>query len=164
MSSDLNLAGICGVGIRNGTLNIIGRKKSIFKLSQGEYVAPDKIENIYIKSPYVAQAFVHGDGLKSCIVGIIVPDEEILMGWATENSLSKTFNELCHNEHVKDMILKDIVARGKEAKLASFEQVKNIKLHSELFSVENGLLTPTLKSKRLTVQKRFAKELHQLLI
>ncbi|XP_028412436.1 long-chain-fatty-acid--CoA ligase 5-like isoform X1 [Dendronephthya gigantea] len=146
----------------NGTLKIIGRKKCIFKLSQGEYVAPDKIENVYIKSPFVAQVFVHGYSLKSFIVGIVVPDEAAMIKWASENGLSKTFQELCEDEDVKNMILEDIVARGKEAKLASFEQVKNILLHSELFSVENGLLTPTLKSKRFTLQKRFADEIEKL--
>jgi long-chain acyl-CoA synthetase len=48
----------------NGSLKIIDRKKHIFKLSQGEYVVPEVIEHIYLRSPYVAQAFVHGDALK----------------------------------------------------------------------------------------------------
>lgn len=49
---------------QNGTLKIIDRKKHIFKLSQGEYIAPEKIENIYVRSQYVAQVFVHGESLK----------------------------------------------------------------------------------------------------
>lgn len=47
-----------------GTLKIIDRKKHIFKLAQGEYIAPEKIENIYIRSEPVAQVYVHGDSLK----------------------------------------------------------------------------------------------------
>lgn len=47
-----------------GTLKVIDRKKHIFKLAQGEYVAPEKIENIYIRSEPVAQIYVHGDSLK----------------------------------------------------------------------------------------------------
>lgn len=49
---------------QNGTLKIIDRRKHIFKLSQGEYIVPEKIENIYIRSQYVEQVFVHGESLK----------------------------------------------------------------------------------------------------
>lgn len=50
--------------IQNGTLKIIDRKKHIFKLAQGEYVAPEKIETIYSRSEAVAQIFIHGDSLQ----------------------------------------------------------------------------------------------------
>ena len=51
-------------GTQNGTLKIIDRKKHIFKLAQGEYIAPEKIENIYLRSEAVAQVFVHGESLQ----------------------------------------------------------------------------------------------------
>jgi long-chain acyl-CoA synthetase len=47
----------------NGALKVIDRKKNIFKLQQGEYVAPEKLEAIYVNSPYIAQIFIHGDSL-----------------------------------------------------------------------------------------------------
>lgn len=50
--------------LQNGTLKIIDRKKHIFKLAQGEYISPEKIENIYIRSEPVAQLYVHGDSLQ----------------------------------------------------------------------------------------------------
>jgi hypothetical protein len=56
--------GDVGQWLPNGSLKIIDRKKHIFKLSQGEYVVPEIIEHIYLRSPYIAQAFVHGDALK----------------------------------------------------------------------------------------------------
>ena len=49
---------------QNGTLKIVDRKKHIFKLAQGEYIAPEKIENVYLRSEAVAQVFVHGDSLQ----------------------------------------------------------------------------------------------------
>lgn len=49
---------------QNGTLKIIDRKKHIFKLAQGEYIAPEKIENIYVRSEPVAQVFVYGESLQ----------------------------------------------------------------------------------------------------
>ena len=52
---------------QNGTLKLIDRKKHIFKLAQGEYIAPEKIENIYVRSTLVAQIFVHGESLKVCM-------------------------------------------------------------------------------------------------
>ena len=60
----------------NLALRIIDRKKNIFKLSQGEYIAPEKLEQCYLKSAYIGQIFVYGDSLHDNIVAIVVPDKE----------------------------------------------------------------------------------------
>ena len=57
-----------------GTLKIIDRKKNIFKLSQGEYIAPEKLEQAYLKSKYIGQIFIHGEPTQNFIVAFIVPD------------------------------------------------------------------------------------------
>lgn len=109
--------------LQNGTLKIIDRKKHIFKLSQGEYIVPEKIENIYIRSQYVQQVFVHGESLKSCIIAIVVPDVDVVKCWASENGIPGTLSVLCANSEVKRLILDDMLAWGKDAGLKSFEQV-----------------------------------------
>ena len=65
----------------NGSVKIIDRSKNIFKLSQGEYIAPEKLENVFVLSPYIAQSMVYGNSLESCVVAIVVPDEEEVKKW-----------------------------------------------------------------------------------
>ena len=76
------LSGDVGQVYPNGTIKIIDRSKNIFKLSQGEYLAPEKLENAYIQSPLVTQIMVYGDSFKNCAVAIVVPDEASMATWA----------------------------------------------------------------------------------
>lgn len=154
--------GDIGTWLPNGTLKIIDRKKNIFKLAQGEYIAPEKIENIYVRSAAVAQVFVHGESLRSFLIGIVVPDPETLPEFAAKLGLKGSYEDLCKNPAVKKAILEDMVRLGKEAGLKSFEQVKDLYIHTDMFSVENGLLTPTLKAKRADLVKFFKKQIEAL--
>uniref|UniRef100_A0A673IF22 Long-chain-fatty-acid--CoA ligase n=1 Tax=Sinocyclocheilus rhinocerous TaxID=307959 RepID=A0A673IF22_9TELE len=154
--------GDVGKWLPNGTLKIIDRKKHIFKLAQGEYIAPEKIENIYIRSDPVAQVFVHGDSLQACLVGIVVPDPDFLPGWVKKRGIEGSYTEMCKSKELKNAILEDIIRLGKEAGLKSFEQVRDIALHMEMFSVQNGLLTPTLKAKRTELRNHFREKIDQL--
>ncbi|XP_036052448.1 long-chain-fatty-acid--CoA ligase 6 isoform X4 [Onychomys torridus] len=154
--------GDIGKWLPEGTLKIIDRKKHIFKLAQGEYVAPEKIENIYIRSEPVAQIYVHGDSLKAFLVGIIVPDPEVMPSWAHKKGIRGTYQELCTNQELKKAILDDMVELGKKSGLHSFEQVKAIYIHCDMFSVQNGLLTPTLKAKRPELREYFKKQIEEL--
>lgn len=154
--------GDIGEWLGNGTLKIIDRKKHIFKLSQGEYIVPEKIENIYINSQYVEQVFVHGESLKSCIVAIVVPDVETIKAWASANNIPGTLTVLCNNPEVKHLIMSDMISLGKDAGLKSFEQVKDIYLHPDPFSIQNQLLTPTFKSRRPQIRSYFKPQLDDM--
>ncbi|XP_074764552.1 long-chain-fatty-acid--CoA ligase 5 isoform X1 [Athene noctua] len=154
--------GDIGKWLPNGTLKIIDRKKNIFKLAQGEYIAPEKIENVYIRSAPVAQVFVHGESLRSFLIGIVVPDPETLPEFAAKLGVKGSYEDVCKNPAVKTAILEDMVRLGREAGLKSFEQVKDLYIHTEMFSVENGLLTPTLKAKRAELVKLFQKQIESL--
>ena len=66
--------------------------------TQGEYIAPEKIENMYATSSYVAQVYLYGDSLKASVVAIIVPDEEVVMKWAKDNGKEGNFQDLCKSQ------------------------------------------------------------------
>uniref|UniRef100_A0A8C6TQ22 Arachidonate--CoA ligase n=1 Tax=Neogobius melanostomus TaxID=47308 RepID=A0A8C6TQ22_9GOBI len=151
--------GDIGKWLENGTLKIIDRKKHIFKLAQGEYISPEKIENIYIRCEPVTQLYIHGDILFG---GIVVPDPEVMPEWAKKKGMSGSYLELCANPLLKKAILEDLVRLGKASGLHSFEQVKCIYIHTEMFSILNGLLTPTLKAKRPELKEYFKTQIDQL--
>uniref|UniRef100_A0A665UJY7 Long-chain-fatty-acid--CoA ligase n=1 Tax=Echeneis naucrates TaxID=173247 RepID=A0A665UJY7_ECHNA len=154
--------GDIGKWLPNGTLQIVDRKKHIFKLAQGEYIAPEKIENVYAMSEAVAQVFVHGDSLQAYLVAVVVPNSDSLSGWAkTTLGLEGSYQELCGKE-VKAAILDDMQRLGKERGLKSFEQVKAIYISTQMFTIENGLLTPTLKAKRNEMRKHFRPQIEEM--
>ncbi|ESO84097.1 hypothetical protein LOTGIDRAFT_211044 [Lottia gigantea] len=109
--------GDIGTWLPNGCLKIVDRKKNIFKLAQGEYIAAEKIENIYQRSPFVAQLFVDGNSLKSCVMAVVVLDEEYMSQWSNNNNNNIT------DEDIKQVVYKDMIRCGKEAQLKGFEQV-----------------------------------------
>uniref|UniRef100_A0A7N9ARF6 Arachidonate--CoA ligase n=1 Tax=Mastacembelus armatus TaxID=205130 RepID=A0A7N9ARF6_9TELE len=152
-------SGDVGQWLPNGTLRIIDRKKHIFKLSQGEYIAPEKIENVYMRCVPVLQVFVYGDSLQSYLIGIVVPDPEVFVDWAKERGFVGSYMELCMNPNA---VLEDMKAVGKEAGLKSFEQVQDLYLHPEMFSIANGLLTPTLKSRRTDIRRVFQEQISSM--
>ncbi|XP_031438471.1 long-chain-fatty-acid--CoA ligase 5 [Clupea harengus] len=154
--------GDIGKWLPSGVLKIIDRKKNIFKLAQGEYIAPERIENVYVRSSPVAQVFVHGDSLQSFLVAVVVPDPEVLPGFAEKLGVSGSLEELCKKQEVKKAILSDLLRLGKEAGLKSFEQVKDLHLHPEQFTIENGFLTPTLKAKRADLTKFFKPQIDSI--
>uniref|UniRef100_A0A8C7ZXF3 Arachidonate--CoA ligase n=1 Tax=Oryzias sinensis TaxID=183150 RepID=A0A8C7ZXF3_9TELE len=154
--------GDIGKWLPSGVLKIIDRKKNIFKLAQGEYIAPEKIENVYVRSEAVAQVFVHGDSLQSYLVAIVVPDADVLPGFAKKLGHQGSIEELCKNSEIKKAIISDMTKLGREAGLKSFEQVKDVYLHPEMFTIENGLLTPTLKAKRAELKALFLSQIDQL--
>lgn len=158
-------SGDIGLWTEDGNLQIIDRKKNIFKLSQGEYVAPEKIENVIIQSLLIGQAFVHGDSLQSALVAVVVPDEEPIrsMLQASDPSLAKaSLAEICKSDTLKSVLMGEIKKIGKANGLHGFEIPKAIHLSDKPFTVEDGLLTPTFKLKRLQAREKFEKEIERM--
>lgn len=156
-------SGDIGMFTPEGNIKIVDRKKNIFKLSQGEYIAAEKIENIYQRSSLVAQIFVYGDSLQSCLVAIVVPEEEAIVDWASKNGVSgSSLAELCKSDDVKKAIEADMKTQAKAGGLKGFENARGITLFPELFTVENDLLTPTFKLKRPVAKRRFQADIDMM--
>ena len=150
----------------NYAVKIVDRKKNFFKLSQGEYVAAEKLEIIYGASPLIAQIFVHGDSFQSYLVGLIVPEKDYVMKWSkgVETLEGKSFEEICKSTELREAIQDDLARLFKENELRGFERIGRFSIDSELWSVENGLLTPTYKLIRNHLQKHYSatiKEMYQ---
>lgn len=160
-------SGDIGMVDERGCFVIIDRKKNIFKLSQGEYIAPEKIENIYAKDPIIGQIFLHGDSLQSTLVAIVVPDPDALDAVVAAHlpelhAKKLSYVELCKSPEVNEFILGIMTRVGNKAGLRGFEQVKAIYLESNPFTIENDILTPTLKVKRPQARKYYEKEIAAL--
>ena len=147
----------------NGTFTIIDRKKNIFKLSQGEYIAPEKLEIVYSKVKFVSQVFVYGDSMKDFCVAIIVPDQKELEAIAKAEQIEFiNFNELLMNSRIKKIALDKLSKTAKENKLNSLEIVKRIHFTFQAFSIENLTLTPTQKLVRRQIYNLYKKEIQQM--
>lgn len=110
--------GDVGTFLGDGSLKIIDRKKHIFKLAQGEYVAPEKLENVYAKCQYVAQVFIHGESLQASLVAIVVPDAEGLKPFCIEKGIDASNPaNLVSNQAIKDEVLRALKELGKKDKL-----------------------------------------------
>ncbi|KAJ3167148.1 Long chain acyl-CoA synthetase 7 peroxisomal [Geranomyces variabilis] len=141
--------GDVGMWDAKGHLVIIDRVKNIFKLAQGEYIAPEKIEMVYQKHELVGQTFVYGDSLQACLVAIVVPDEDTFKRWAVQQGLpEKSIPELCADDATRKAVLKALAEFGKAEGLKGFENVKDVFLEPKPFTPDNGLMTPTFKLKR----------------
>ena len=135
---------------QNGTIKIIDRKKDIFKLAQGEYIAPSKIEDVYMQSPFIQQIFVYGDSYKSCLIAIVVPNLALIQEVFKTRGKMIDFNnndELRENKEIKQFVMEELQKWNEIAKLKSFEKVRDIHIYPEGFTIEDGLLTPTLKNR-----------------
>ena len=142
-------------------LRIVDRVKNIFKLQQGEYISPEKIENILMGDKYIDQIFIYGDTLQHYLIAFIYPTkEEIIKLLQTKfNGIKEdNYKNYFDNEDIKNEIIKDIDTYGRRNDLKGFELPKKIYLCKEPFSIENQIITPTLKIRRHQAKKFFAKE------
>jgi long-chain acyl-CoA synthetase len=150
-------------------VKIIDRVKNIFKLSQGEYVAPDKVQLILLKSKYINQIFLYGESQYSYAVALIYPELDECIKFLKENKKmgeinydKLNYNDLCGNKIIEDEIVKDCDKVGRKFDLKGFEIPKKVRIISEAFSPENNLMTPTLKLKYKSIKSKYSIDIKKL--
>jgi len=140
----------------DGYLVIVDRMGSIFKLSQGEFVAAEMLTQIYDSCELVAQTFLYGDSSRVCLVAIVVPNQITLAKYLGKASLSQSeFIDACKSESIKSAIMKQLSEKAKEKKLFGYMFIKAIHLEPEPWTIDNELLTPTFKLKRKKLEFKY---------
>ena len=141
-------------------LKIVDRVKEIFKLSQGEYIIPAKLESVYSKSIYVSQIMIYGNPTKNKIIGIIIPDKK-----KCAEELNMSIEDLVKdnkNEALINLIVKDFDNLAREAEFNGLERLKYIIIDFDEFTNNNNCLTPTMKIIRKNVEKKYKERIDDL--
>ncbi|WP_298486666.1 long-chain fatty acid--CoA ligase [uncultured Maribacter sp.] len=137
----------------NGFLKITDRKKEMFKTSGGKYVAPQLLENRFKQSRFIEQIMVVGEGEKMP-AALIQPNFEFIKEWGNLHQLLLNNNdEIINNQKVIDRIQEEVDLAN--ADFAKWEKVKQFRLTPEVWSIDGGHVTPTLKLKRKIIKEKY---------
>tara|TARA_Y100001933_G_scaffold259359_1_gene309031 strand:+ start:37356 stop:39131 length:1776 start_codon:yes stop_codon:yes gene_type:complete len=137
----------------DGFLKITDRKKEMFKTSGGKYVAPQLLENRLKQSRFIEQVMVVGEGEKMP-AALIQPNFEFLEEWAKRHNITIPANsDIIHNEKILARIQEEVDLANQE--FAKWEKVKQFRLTPDVWTVEDGHLTPTMKLRRKIIKEKY---------
>uniref|UniRef100_A0ACD5XVA4 Uncharacterized protein n=1 Tax=Avena sativa TaxID=4498 RepID=A0ACD5XVA4_AVESA len=139
----------------DGILKVIDRKKNIFKLSHGEYVAVEYLEKVYAFLQIIEDIWVYGDSYRSMLVAVVNPHEENTMKWAESSGYKGSFDEICKLERFEEYILKHLATAALKNQLRGFEHVKGLVLDPVPFDIQRNLVTATMKKRRNSMLKYY---------
>lgn len=137
-----------------GFLKITDRKKEIFKTSGGKYISPQLLENAMKQSRFIEQIMVIGDGEKMP-AAFIQPSFEFIKSWGKlhQIEIGNSNEEIIVNTKVIERIQEEVTSLNE--KFGSWEKIKRFELTPDIWSIESGHLTPTLKLKRKIVKEKY---------
>ena len=136
---------------KRGRFQIIDRVKNVLKLAQGEYISPERLENIYLSHlSYLAMAYVHGDSMQTFLVAIFAVQPDMFAPFASKilgttilPTDTSAIKAACLDPRIKKVVKDELDKVGRKNKFAGYERVRNFRLMIDPFSIENELLTPT---------------------
>ena len=144
---------------KDNYLKITDRKKDIIVNAGGDNISPSRVEEKLNIEPEISQSMVYGD-FKNYLVAIIVPDKEQALLWAKNNNKENSLSTLVKDEDYNKTI-KEIISKVNN-NLSSIEQVRKFILIDHEFTIENDMMTPTMKVKRYKVKSVFGDQLENL--
>lgn len=141
-------------------LKITGRVKELFKTSGGKYVAPQVIENKMKESPFIEQMMVVGENQRF-VSALIVPSFDYLKDWCAKNNIEFTSKEqIITHPKVLQAVQTEVDKYNKE--FGKVEQIKKFRLLPSDWTVDNGIMTPTMKVKRDVAMKKYRNEIEEI--
>ena len=149
----------------NNRVRIIDRMRAMFKLSQGEYLSAEYIEQVIANSPAIRQAYVCGNSTENFPVAVVVPDSAYFQEWATLHGLEDKAGDLaalCREPAVVDLVRAEVRRMSKESKLKGYEFVRNVHLFERCFEDCDDFVTPSLKLRRHVLRKYFQDTIEEL--
>ena len=154
MTDDYFHTGDIGEIDNDGFLRITDRKKDMFKTSGGKYVVPSLLENRLKQSRFIEQVMVIGEGEKMP-AAIIQPNYEFITDWIErkEHDINKEYKSICSSEIILKRIQREVDEANKN--FGKWEQVKRFELTPELWTIDDGHLTPTMKMKRKVIKEKY---------
>lgn len=137
----------------DGFLKITDRKKEMFKTSGGKYIAPQVIENAMKQSLFIDQIMVIGEGQKFP-AALIQPNFETIENWAKKSNIQLPENSEWHtNRQIQTKVFEEVNIINE--RFGQWEKIKEIRLTPDVWTVEGGHLTPTMKLKRRSIREKY---------
>ena len=143
----------------DGYIRITDRKKDIIVLSGGDNISPQRVEGILCLEPEIGQAIVIGDKRRH-LVGLLVPSEDFLKEWSQRNESEKNLEEIQKDSGIQKAI-SEAVSRANKS-LSVIEQVRRFALAEGPFTVDNEMLTPTMKNRRHKILDHYQRQIDEL--
>jgi long-chain acyl-CoA synthetase len=138
----------------NNVLKIVDRAKQLVKLSQGEYLSVTSLNDVYSSADGVANIYIFADSHHDAPAAVVIPTKETLDSWK-----ARGITEPKESNAAKKDILQNLTDCAQKNELRGFERVKAVVIDTEEFSIENGLLTPSMKPQWQSLRKKYEKVL-----
>ncbi|XP_076843714.1 long-chain-fatty-acid--CoA ligase 4b [Brachyhypopomus gauderio] len=146
----------------DGCLQIVDRKKDLVKLQAGEYVSLGRVESALKNSPLIDNVCAYASSNQNYIIAFIVPNQKHLTELANRNGIEGEWEELCNNSVLEQEVLKAIKEVSTTNRLQRSEVPTKVRLSSEVWTPETGLVTDAFKLKRKELQRHYIRDIERL--